>query len=173
LLEHALQSNGLRFNIPTQSLQLSEFVFMRRILLGLSIIPVSLLAGCGGSSLSGSAPTAPHGGIMAEIPGGKGFAEVMVGTASGGKGVRKGQQVKSEIAAYFYQADGTTEMSPPPTDVKVKVGTGAGSPTFGLAPQPKEKGKFASEPAELPEGFRGQLEATVNGEPVSVGFAIR
>ncbi len=147
---------------------------MRRIILGLLILPAGLLAGCGGvNTTSGGAPAAPHGGIMATVPGGKGYAEVMVGPATGPGGLRKGQQVKSQIAAFFYQPDGTTEMSPAPTDVTVKVGTGASSPTLTLTPQPNEKGKFASEPADLPEGFKGQLEAKVDGQPVQVSFAIR
>jgi hypothetical protein len=110
---------------------------------------------------------------MATVPGGKGYAELVVGPATGPGGARKGAQAKSQIAAFFYQSDGSTEMSPAPTDVKVKVGTAAGSPTFALTPQPTDKGKFASEPADLPEGFRGQLEATINGESVQVAFAIR
>jgi hypothetical protein len=146
---------------------------MRRIILGLSIVPAALLAGCTGSMMSGSAAVPPHGGVMAALPGGKGYAEVMVGRATAPTGVRKGQQVKSQITAFFYQTDGTTEMSPTPTDVKVKVGTGASSPTFALTPQPKETGKFASEPADIPEGFSGQVEATINGESVQVAFTIR
>jgi hypothetical protein len=146
---------------------------MRRIFLGLLIMPAGLLAGCGDNMSSGGAPVAPHGGIMTAVPGGKGFAEVLVAQATGSKGARKGQPVKSEIAACFYQTDGTTEMSPAPTDVKVRVGTASGGPTYALAPQPKDKGRFASEPADLPEGFRGQLEATINGEPVQVAFEIR
>lgn len=154
-------------------MQFSELVLLRRFLLGLLLVPAGLLAGCGGGTSSGGAPAAPHGGIMAEVPGGKGFAEVTVGPADGAKGAKRGQQVQSQISAYFYQPDGTTEMSPAPTDVKVKVGTSASSPTVALTPQSKDKGKFASEALELPEGFRAQLEATINGEPVQVTFAIR
>jgi hypothetical protein len=146
---------------------------MRRFLLGLLIVPAGFLSGCGADTTSGAAPAAPHGGTMATVPGGKGYAELTVGPATRSGTVRKGQQVKSQIAAFFYQSDGTTEMSPSPTDVTVKVGTGAGSPTLALTPQPSEKGKFASEPADLPDGFRGQLEAKVNGESVQVTFTIR
>jgi hypothetical protein len=140
------------------------------MLLGLLIVPAGLLVGCGDNTATGGAPSPPHGGIMAAVPGGKGYAELIVGPAAGAK---KGQQVKSQITAYFYQSDGATEMSPAPTDVKIKVGTAAGSPTFALTPQPKEQGKFASEPADIPEGFRGQLEATINGAPVQLPYAIR
>jgi hypothetical protein len=109
---------------------------------------------------------------MATVPG-KGYAELLIGPATGSGRTRKGQQVKSQIAAFFYQTDGTTEMSPAPTEVTVKVGIAANSPTFTLTPQPSDKGKFASEPADLPEGFRGQLDAKVDGQPVQVAFAIR
>jgi hypothetical protein len=137
------------------------------------MVPVGLLAGCSDNMTTGGAPAAPHGGIMAAVPGGKGYAEVVVGPATGSQGPRKGQQVKSQVAAFFYQTDGTTEMSPAPTDVKVKVGTAADGATFSLTPQPSDKGKFASEPADLPDGFRGQLEATIDGQPVQVAFTIR
>jgi hypothetical protein len=145
---------------------------MRR-LLGLLMMPVLVVAGCGPDLSKGGAPAAPHGGIIASVPGDKGFAEIIVAPAGGPGKARIGQQVKSQIAAYFYQSDGTTEMSPAPTDVKVKVGTAAGSPTLTLSPDPKDKGKFVSEPADVPEGFRGQLEAAISGESVQVPFAIR
>lgn len=80
---------------------------------------------------------------------------------------------KARILAYFYQPDGTTLMSPPPSDVRVQVGIDDKSPAVELSPQPKEAGLFASEPGMYPDGFRGQVEAKVNGEPVKVPFMFR
>jgi hypothetical protein len=145
---------------------------MRKIILGLLITPACFLAGCGDNSMTaGGVPAAPHGGIMTAVPGGKGYAEFKIDQSA--KGAKSGQQVKSQIAAFFYQPDGTTEMSPAPTDVTVKLGTAASSPTLTLTPQPNDKGKFSSEPADLPEGFKGQLDAKINGEAVQVSFSIR
>ena len=64
-------------------------------------------------------------------------------------------------------------MSPPPGDVKVKIGVNDKGPVVALAPQPKEAGSFASEPGTYPEGFRGQIEAQVNGEAVKLPFLFR
>ncbi len=109
---------------------------------------------------------------MISLPGGKGFAEILVDSEAAGGGGRKAQ-VKSRIVAYFFQADGTTELNPGPTEVKVKVGTGEKSPVVDLSPQPKESGKYASEPGNLPDGFKGELDAKVNGEAAQVPFVIR
>ena len=92
---------------------------------------------------------------MLTLPGGRGFAEILIdsGAAAGGK---SRTQSKTRIVAYFYQPDGTSEMSPGPSDVKVKVGTGEKSPVLDLSPLPKESGKYASEPGTFPDGFRGR-----------------
>jgi hypothetical protein len=109
---------------------------------------------------------------MISLPGSRGFVEVITEN-NADPSRRKGQVGESRIAAFFYQPDGTTEMSPAPTDVKVKVGTGEKSPVLNLTPQTKETGKFASEPALLPDGFQGKIEARVQGEPLEATFRIR
>jgi hypothetical protein len=75
----------------------------------------------------------------------------------------------------FYQPDGTSAMSPAPTDLRVKLGTGSDSPVVPLEPQAKtgDGSGFASPPGFYPSGFRGQLEAKINGEPVEVTFVVR
>ena len=109
---------------------------------------------------------------MLTLPDGRGYAEVLIdsGAAAGGK---SRTQSKTRIVAYFYQPDGTSELSPEPSDVKVKVGTGEKSPVLNLSPMPKESGKYASEPSTFPDGFRGELDAKVNGESVQIPFTIR
>jgi hypothetical protein len=42
-----------------------------------------------------------------------------------------------------------------------------------LAREPKEAGKYASAAGEYPEGFSGQLEATLNGQAAQVPVRIR
>jgi hypothetical protein len=64
-------------------------------------------------------------------------------------------------------------MSPGPTEVKVKMGTAEKSPVVDLSPEPKEAGKYASEPGSYRDGFNGQLDAKVNGEAVQVSFVLR
>ena len=148
---------------------------MRRFAIKLlaAIFPACLLIGCGGeSSPSQSALPSPHGGHMFAFPENKGLVEIKTDRETASRGSRT-PATKARILAYFYQPDGTTVMSPAPIDVKVQLGIDDKSPAVALAPQPKEAGLFASEPGTYPEGFRGQIEAKVNGEPVKVPFMFR
>jgi len=137
----------------------------------LMILPTCLLVGCGGSPAELPVAKSAHGGHLVTLPGGKGYAEIIVEAATAGGG-RKAQ-VKPRIVAYFFQPDGTSELSPGPTEVKVKLGTGEKSPVVDLSPEPKEAGNYASEPGTYPEGFNGQLDAKVNGEAVQASFVLR
>jgi len=144
---------------------------MLKSLCYLMIVPACLLAGCGGSPKELPVAKSAHGGNLVSLPGDRGFVEILVESGAAGGG-RKAQ-VKPRIIAYFFQPDGTTEMSPGPTEVKVKVGTGEKSAVVDLSPQPKEAGKYASEPGTYPDGFNGQLDGKVNGEAVQVSFTLR
>jgi hypothetical protein len=108
---------------------------------------------------------------MFTLPDHKGFFEISTqGGATKGRGARAKEEASS-LVVHFYQPDGTTEISPAPTDVSVKVGIGAGSPVVALAPQ--TKGGFASQPGHFPTSFRGQLTAKINGETVESVFVVR
>jgi hypothetical protein len=130
------------------------------------------IAGCGASNAD--LPSSSHNGTMIPLPGKKGFFEIK--TIAVGKGDRspRAKAAKSSITIFFYQPDGTTAMSPAPTDVRVKLGTGLESPVVSLEAQSKtgESG-FASQPGYYPSGFRGQLDAKINGEPVEAMFVVR
>jgi hypothetical protein len=138
-----------------------------------AVFPACLLIGCGGeSSPSQSAVTPPHGGHIFAFPENRGFVEIKTDRATASRGSRA-PATKARILAYFYQPDGTTAMTPAPSDVRVRLGTGDDGSVVALAPEPKEAGLFASEPGAYPEGFRGQIEAKVNGEPIKVQFLFR
>jgi hypothetical protein len=136
--------------------------------------PAWLLCGCGGgeSSLSQATVEPPHRGHMFALPENRGYVEIMTDREGASRGSRA-PATKARILAYFYQPDGTTAMAPPPTDVKVQIGVDDKSTVVALAPQPKEAGLFASEPGMYPDGFRGQIEAQVNGEAVKLPFLFR
>jgi hypothetical protein len=72
---------------------------------------------------------------------------------------------------HFYGPDGTTEMSPAPTDVTIRVGAGDSGLVVPLSPQ--AQGGFASAPGKFPTAFRGQLDAKIGGEPIEANFMIR
>ena len=137
-------------------------------------LPLCLIVGCGGSSSPSKASLAPpHGGHMFALPDDRGFVEIKTDRAAPARGSRAKPAGNARIMAYFYQADGTTAMSPAPSDVKVTIGTEEKASAVALAPQTSEAGLYASEPGPYPDGFRGQIEARVNGGPVTVPFLFR
>jgi hypothetical protein len=139
---------------------------MRRTLRFAMLLVLGSASGCGQAppetNLLGSAP---HGGVSFAFPNKKGAVEIGVEKADGAS---RGSRV---VTAYFYQPDGTTPLSPTPTDVKITRG---GLPPIVLTPKdlPDKAGRFASEPGPYTEEIRGVLEATA-GEKVEVPFARR
>ena len=63
-------------------------------------------------------------------------------------------------------------MTPGPSDVTIKVGAGANSPVLMLAPSTRGDGGYASEPGVIPDGFRGEIRATIAGEAMDLPFTI-
>ena len=104
------------------------------------------------------------------LPGDKGFVELTIPADAAKPGKSRS---KPRIFVYFYQLDAKTEMNPGPNNVTIKVGTGTNSPVLKLAPPTNGDGKYASEPGVFPDGFRGEISATIGGEAVQVPFIIR
>jgi hypothetical protein len=157
---------------PLKAIVLSPRLMSRILRTLLVVSSAGILSGCGAGIQSQSAPEPAHGGNMIALPSGRGFVELLTASESTAA-VRKGAPVKSRIVAYFYNSDGTTELSPAPTDVKVKIGTAEKGTLVSLAPEAKAGGKYASEPGDFPDGFQGRLEANVNGEAVQAAFKLR
>ena len=155
------QSGGLEFTnsqaIPFPTTNTGQYLLMLKSICFL-LFPVCLLAGCGRVYFAIRPSPCRHirelwwrclGAVVAMSKNPRSTG----GAAAGGD---RRKQPTTRIVAYFYQPDGTTEMSPP-SDVKVKVGTGEQSPVHfrpGWA-LPKQSGKYASEPGTFPDGFRG------------------
>jgi hypothetical protein len=141
-----------------------------------TILFALLLAGCGSVGAPQLAlPSPSHGGTMVALPGAQGYVELKTESEDPPRGGRT-QERKSQIVAFFYQADGTSPLTPAPSDVIVKVGTGDKSPTVPLSPAGQgsdSTNRFASKPGPYPDGFQGQLEAKLNGQPVQVTFLFR
>ncbi len=141
--------------------------------LGFLLVALSCgLNGCGGSPKELPIAKLPHGGTLVTLPDQKGFAEILLeSSAPAKKGSRAG--TKSRLVAYFYGPDGTSEITPAPTDVKVKLGQADSSQIADLVPDAKQAGKFSSAPGDYPDGFLGRLDANVNGQTLGVDVRIR
>jgi hypothetical protein len=134
-------------------------------------LAAAMAAGCGGGS-GRAMPVAGHKGQMTELPGNRGYFEIRAKSAAAPAG-RGGASLKAAavpIVVHFYGPDGSTELSPAPTDVSVRIG-GATGQVVPLSAQ--TGGGFASAPGRYPSGFRGTLSAKIDGEPIEVNFVIR
>ncbi len=109
---------------------------------------------------------------MLQIPGGKGFAELLIERGPAGRGA---SATPSRLVAYFYQADGMSALSPPPSDVTVHLGAEGGKDVkhVKLAAETKPAGQFASEPGQYPDELRGRLAVVLAGESVEIPFMFR
>lgn len=141
-------------------------VWILPILLGIGLTST----GCGGAQAT--KPTSQHTGLVTELPDKKGFFEIDTRTAGApaGRRSRSKKGTPHPIVVHFYGPDGTTELTPAPSDVSIRVG-GEGSADVPLKPQ--SGGGFATEPGDFPTAFRGQLKATIGGQTVEAPFMIR
>ena len=129
------------------------------------LLLASGLAGC--EKAPTVIPGAKHDGYMSALLDEKGYIEVRFEGASKGGG--RGKPEPRVLVAYFYGPDGATPMSPPPTEVTIKVGKAEPMP---LAPRESD-GSFVSKAEDFPQGFRGILAAKLGGEPVETPVAVR
>lgn len=132
------------------------------------------IAGCGGGQ-GRTIPTAGHKGQMTELPSGQGYFEIRAKNDTapagrGGAGRASKKAVEVPIVVHFYGPDGSTELSPAPTDVSVRIGGESGQ-VVPLSAQ--TGGGFASAPGRYPSAFRGTLSAKIDGQPIEAGFVIR
>jgi hypothetical protein len=145
---------------------------MRRAAIGLFILPLGLLYGCGRSSSPSTLPSPHHGGNLVELSESRGFVELRTERGLRSKAGNKGQNL-ARIVAYFYQPDATTVISPAPIDVKITLGAAGTGTVVNLTPESKEPGPFASEPGIYPDELRGQIDFQLEGKPVQAMFSFR
>jgi hypothetical protein len=135
---------------------------------------VCVVSGCEGPDPTvKQLPPPPHGGTLITLPETRGFAEVLSRSEklAGGKDAKR---PNATLTVYFLKADGTTAMNPEPTDVSIVLGPESGNKTVPLKPDPSKPGAFASAPGPFSNTeVSGELKATVEGQAVSVSFAIR
>jgi hypothetical protein len=143
---------------------------MRRVFEAFVLCSSLVLGGCGGSgsSSTATAPAAQHGGNVVTLPGGKGFAELLIDKSNPVKVASK-----TRLLAYFYQPDGTSALTPAPSDVKVRLGSAESGKDVKLTAQSAPAGLFASEPGQFRDELRGELELTLGGEPLQTAFMFR
>jgi hypothetical protein len=146
---------------------------LRPLSVASSLALVVFVSGCGGTTDSAVA-TAPavgrHGVPAVALPGGSGFVEVVIEPAGTGAAARSS---KVRVAAYVFDAD----LKPLPAgsatvdSVQVKFPDG-NTATAKLAADPRETGRFVSEPGDYAvEPLSGDITATIGGTAETIPFA--
>lgn len=115
-------------------------------------------------------PNVPAGGSLVRLPRDRGFVALKTESPASSK-ISRGKNRPLSVVAYFYQTDGTTPMSPAPTDVVFKVGNGADAKPVTLTPDASDPNRFVSTPGIYPRGLQGTIQAKVNGESVEEIFS--
>jgi hypothetical protein len=150
---------------------------MRESVVVLFSVLLGSIAGCGDSKSAAPAKASPSGSTLVSLPGDRGCFEIKTEFEPAPRGAR-GAGRSAKILASFYQADGTTPMSPLPTEVSVMVGSADSGKTIALSPigdtsKSKSPLQFSSAAGDYPETLRGTLSATVNGEKLEAPFTAR
>ena len=138
-------------------------------------VAIGLAGGCSPPVLNMNTKPAPGGGAMFPLPGNAGFVAVSTESAPPSRGA-KAKRHAATIVARFYQPDGTTPITPAPTDVSVKIGVADDSPSVALAGSPGEErmsSRFASPLGDYPDGIQGSISAKIDGRTVEVPFSAR
>ncbi len=146
---------------------------MRSVFVGLLFCSGVTVCGCAAGGPSGSSdamPAAQHGGNIVPLPGKKGFAELLLERDAPAK---RGAAAASRLVAYFYQPDGATALTPPPSDVKVHLGSAERGTDVKLTAGSTPAGRFASETGQYPDELRGELALSLGGEAIQAPFAFR
>jgi hypothetical protein len=93
-------------------------------------------------------PLPSHQGTINELPDNRGYFEIVVEDATAvAKSSRSGKASPSTIVVYFYGTDGTTELSPPPSDVSMRIGSDGSGTVVPLTPA--QQGRFTSTPVPI------------------------
>jgi hypothetical protein len=132
-------------------------------------------SGCGQqpSNLTIKPPTS--GGAMIRLPNDRGFVAVKTEIDKADHNLRinprNARNRPVSIVAYFFQNDGTTAMSPAPTDVVFEIGAAQNAQAIALSPDASEPNRFASPPGLYSNSLQGIVRAKIAGEEVRESFS--
>src|SRR5262245_14662357 len=117
-------------------------------------------SGCGKTPTHLTTQMAPTGGSLVRLPRDRGFVALKTESPASSK-ISRGKNRPLNVVAYFYQTDGTTPMSPAPTDVVFKTGEGEKAKSVTLAPDAADPNRFVSTPGPYPNGLQGTIQAKI------------
>ena len=184
MMPEAANSLGHQSLTTPRSLQVALRVMVENqvrtnsIALWLLLFSLASFTGCGSDTggLADSPAPSPVGGMVMRLPKDVGTVAIKTETPAASKGA-KGKSRLSTIVAVFFKNDGSTPLSPPPTDVVFELEL-LHSKTDKLKPvkleaDPSEPNRFVSEPGSFPGGVAGKIRLKLNGEELEESFSAR
>jgi hypothetical protein len=136
------------------------------------------IIGCGADSGTHMAAVkaSPVGGAMVRLPQNAGLVAIKTEAADSSRAV-KSKLRASKIVAVFFENDGSTPMTPPPTEVVFMVENyRSKTPDFKtvtLESDPSTPNRFVSAPSSFPDGVGGKIRVKIDGQDLEESFSAR
>ena len=151
---------------------------MRPTRLSLASLLLASVVGCGGQSGTHveTVKPSPVGGAMVRLPRNAGLVAIKTEAADSSRAV-KAKPRATKIVAVFFENDGSTPMTPPPTEVVFELESlrskTADLKTVSLEADPTTPNRFVSAASSFPGGIAGKLRVKIDGQDLEESFSAR
>jgi hypothetical protein len=151
---------------------------MRFIQRWVALFSLGIVTGCGvepGTQVQAVKPS-PVGGAMVRLPHDVGLVAIKTEVAQPDRAV-KAKSKAAKIVAVFFKNDGSTPMTPPPTEVSFELDSfrskTPATKFVTLDADPTTPSRFVSAPGNFPGGLEGKIRAKIDGQEVEELFSAR
>ena len=150
----------------------------RSFLFSVVLVSLGSIIGCGGNTgdMVEAEKPSPVGGAMIRLPQNTGLVAIKTEAPDAPRAGKKKSRATS-IVAIFFDNDGSTPMSPPPTEVIFELeALNAKAPQpkpVTLEPDPAAPNRFVSAAGVFPGGVAGKLRAKIGGKDIEEEFSAR
>ena len=151
---------------------------MRSIRHWLVLCSLGVIIGCGvepGTQVAAVKPS-PVGGAMVRLPRNAGLVAIKTEPADTSRAAKKKVRA-SKIVAVFFQNDGSTPMTPPPTEVVFELETVRAKAvevkTVALEADLTTPNRFVSAASSFPGGVEGKIRVKIDGQDLEESFSAR
>jgi hypothetical protein len=150
---------------------------MRLFCLCIVLFSLGSIIGCGAESGTHVAAVKPSpvGGAIVRLPHDAGLVAIKTETADPSRAVKT--KLRAKIVAVFFENDGSTPMTPPPTEVVFELeilrSKTADLKTVTLLADPTTPNRFVSAASSFPGGVAGKLRVKIDGQDLEESFSAR
>jgi hypothetical protein len=151
---------------------------IRSIRLWLVLFSVGSIIGCGANSGTQveTVKPSPVGGAMVRLPKNAGLVAIKTEAADSSRAV-KAKLRATKIVAVFFENDGSTPMTQPPTEVVFMVeglrSKTAELKTVTLEADATTPNRFVSAASSFPGGVEGRIRVKIDGQDLEESFSAR